>query len=123
METIVDGVTGFLCDNTPRAFGHAIALFIKDPQRAAEMGQAGRRHVRARFGQERLSREWQTLVETSVRQRQLRAYPYERVVQRFLCVFLVLVVVMVVGSVGIVGTMVVLRMSALLGQVKVAGEL
>ncbi len=78
-ETIVDGVTGFLCDDTPEAFGRALVQLLQDPEQAAAMGRAGRDHVQATFGTQRLVREWKRLVEETVtlgRQRLQRAGQY-----------------------------------------------
>ena len=78
-ETIVDGVTGFLCDDTPETFGRALVQLLQDPEQAAAMGRAGRDHVQATFGTQRLVREWKRLVEETVtlgRQRLQRAGQY-----------------------------------------------
>ncbi|WJX21022.1 hypothetical protein P8452_10499 [Trifolium repens] len=45
VESIKNGVTGFLCDPTPQEFSSAMANLINDPQRAEEMGREARRHV------------------------------------------------------------------------------
>lgn len=45
IETIKHGVTGYLCDPTPREFSTAMAKFIQDPQMAERMGIDARRHV------------------------------------------------------------------------------
>ncbi|XP_042520773.1 alpha-1,3/1,6-mannosyltransferase ALG2 isoform X1 [Macadamia integrifolia] len=49
VETIKDGVTGFLCDPTPQKFSVAMARFICDPEIAEKMGIAARRHVSESF--------------------------------------------------------------------------
>eukprot|EP00727_Mastigamoeba_balamuthi_P008886 m51a1_g462 putative alpha-1,3/1,6-mannosyltransferase (410) ;mRNA; f:171568-173460 len=49
LESVRNGETGFLCDASPEAFGAALAAVIRDPQRAREMGEAGRRSVQERF--------------------------------------------------------------------------
>ena len=48
-ETIVNGETGWLASPTPAAFGAALARGLADPHGARAMGEAGWRHVRARF--------------------------------------------------------------------------
>lgn len=49
VETIKNGVTGYLCDPTPREFALAMAKFIQDPQMAERMGTEARRHVTESF--------------------------------------------------------------------------
>jgi alpha-1,3/alpha-1,6-mannosyltransferase len=67
VETIRDGVTGFLREPTPSAFAGALRKWIEDPKLATTMGEAGREHVESTFGPERFEREWQVLVEETVR--------------------------------------------------------
>ncbi|KAA8526752.1 hypothetical protein F0562_009019 [Nyssa sinensis] len=45
VETIKNGVTGFLCDPTPQEFSLAMAKFIQDPQMAEKMGGEAWQHV------------------------------------------------------------------------------
>ncbi|KAK2449302.1 sucrose synthase [Trifolium repens] len=45
VESIKNGVTGFLCDPTPQEFSSAMANLINDSQRAEKMGREARRHV------------------------------------------------------------------------------
>ncbi|KAL6959565.1 Hexosyltransferase [Sarracenia purpurea var. burkii] len=49
VETIKNGVTGFLCDPSPRDFSLAMEKFIRDPQMAARMGAEARQHVTESF--------------------------------------------------------------------------
>lgn len=49
VETIKNGVTGFLCNPTPQAFALAMGTFIKDPQLAKTMGEEAWRHVIENF--------------------------------------------------------------------------
>lgn len=49
VETIKDGVTGFLCDPTAQDFSLAMAKLIKDPQIAERMGSEAQRHVKEIF--------------------------------------------------------------------------
>nr|XP_048321392.1 alpha-1,3/1,6-mannosyltransferase ALG2-like isoform X1 [Ziziphus jujuba var. spinosa]XP_048321393.1 alpha-1,3/1,6-mannosyltransferase ALG2-like isoform X1 [Ziziphus jujuba var. spinosa] len=49
VETIKNGVTGYLCDPTPREFSSAMAKFIQDPKLAERMGMEARRHVTESF--------------------------------------------------------------------------
>lgn len=45
VETIKNGVTGFLCGPTPVEFSRAMAELIDDPQMAERMGLEAREHV------------------------------------------------------------------------------
>ncbi|XP_075498128.1 uncharacterized protein LOC142536724 [Primulina tabacum] len=45
VETIKNGVTGFLCDPTPQEFSLAMANFIQNPQLSETMGKEARKHV------------------------------------------------------------------------------
>ena len=74
VESVVDGVTGYLREPTAAAFGAALWTWIRDPDLAQRMGEAGRSHVQAKFGMDpRLVQEWKALLATTVqrgRQRQ-----------------------------------------------------
>ena len=65
-ETVIDGVTGFLCDATPDSFCRALQTFAEDPALATRMGTAGRNHVVAQFSQERFQQQWIALVQQAV---------------------------------------------------------
>ncbi|XP_008229491.1 PREDICTED: alpha-1,3/1,6-mannosyltransferase ALG2-like [Prunus mume] len=49
VETVKDGVTGFLCEGNPRAFSLAMAKLIQDPQMAQRMGTEAQKHVTESF--------------------------------------------------------------------------
>ncbi|KAK9269049.1 hypothetical protein L1049_000817 [Liquidambar formosana] len=49
VETIKNGVTGFLCDPTPQEFSLAMAKLIKDPHLAEKMGGQARQHATNSF--------------------------------------------------------------------------
>ncbi|PIA42140.1 hypothetical protein AQUCO_02100182v1 [Aquilegia coerulea] len=49
VETIKDGVTGFLCEPTPHDFSRAMTTFIRDHQAAEQMGKEARQHVSESF--------------------------------------------------------------------------
>lgn len=54
-EVVVDGQTGLTVPaSDARALGEAVVRLLRDPQRAAAMGQAGRRHVYPRYASTRL---------------------------------------------------------------------
>jgi len=55
-EVVVDGQTGLLVPpNDPTTLGRAITQIIEDPEGAARMGQAGRRHVLQNFTWDRIA--------------------------------------------------------------------
>jgi alpha-1,3/alpha-1,6-mannosyltransferase len=72
METIVDGITGWLCEGTPQGFGTALVTLVQHPSQARTMGQAGHAHVSTTFGVKRLEAEWISLVEETVQQGEMR---------------------------------------------------
>lgn len=45
IESIKNGVTGYLCEATPQDFSTAMCNFLKDPQLSRTMGVEARRHV------------------------------------------------------------------------------
>ncbi|KAG5551348.1 hypothetical protein RHGRI_009683 [Rhododendron griersonianum] len=49
VETIRNGLTGFLCDPNPEEFSLAMAKFIQDPQMAKRMGEEAQKHVSDSF--------------------------------------------------------------------------
>ncbi|KAH0659843.1 hypothetical protein KY290_029408 [Solanum tuberosum] len=49
VETVKHGVTGFLCDPSPREFASAMSNFIQDPHMSEKMGQDARQHVAESF--------------------------------------------------------------------------
>jgi alpha-1,3/alpha-1,6-mannosyltransferase len=96
-ETVVDGVTGFLCEATPEAFGRALMTLLDDPVRAERMGKAAHDHVVATFGQDRLVREWKAITESAVRtgQQRVAAAAYYRMARSLLYLAEALVTLMV----------------------------
>lgn len=49
LETVQDGVTGFLCEPAAEAFSRVMERLYSDPVEAKTMGEAGRRHVIQNF--------------------------------------------------------------------------
>lgn len=49
VESIKNGVTGFLCDPTPQEFAQAMIKLIQDPLEAERMGREARKHVTESF--------------------------------------------------------------------------
>jgi glycosyltransferase involved in cell wall biosynthesis len=86
-ETVVDGVTGLLCDNTPESFCDALFKLVSNPTLARRMGAAGRDHVLAKFGPEQFQQEWLRLVkETLIRGQERRGTQTYVVYQAFVYV-------------------------------------
>lgn len=48
-ETVIDGQTGYLCDNTPQKFSEAMNKFVDDKDLAREMGIEAFEHVKKKF--------------------------------------------------------------------------
>lgn len=49
LETVVHGITGFLCDETPATFSAAMFQFIVDSGLSVTMGEQGRKHTQETF--------------------------------------------------------------------------
>uniref|UniRef100_A0A8C8RHY9 Alpha-1,3/1,6-mannosyltransferase ALG2 n=1 Tax=Pelusios castaneus TaxID=367368 RepID=A0A8C8RHY9_9SAUR len=49
LESIINNVTGFLCDPFPTQFSEAMEKFVKDPALKSTMGAAGRARVSEKF--------------------------------------------------------------------------
>jgi glycosyltransferase involved in cell wall biosynthesis len=70
VEVVDDGVTGILvAPNDPRALAAAICALLREPQRAKEMGAAGRSRVLQHFTWERVLASYETLVLRAMRLR------------------------------------------------------
>jgi glycosyltransferase involved in cell wall biosynthesis len=66
-EQVVDGETGDLVPaSDPEAVGRALVALAADPERAREMGAAGRRRQRERFGGEAMVDEYVRVFEEAV---------------------------------------------------------
>ncbi|CAL9705803.1 unnamed protein product [Knipowitschia caucasica] len=55
LESVADGVTGFLCEPTAEAFSGAMERLVKEPHLRKDMGQAGRTRVQDKFSLEAFS--------------------------------------------------------------------
>ena len=49
LETVLHGVTGFLCEPTPESFSERMQHLLSEPEARAAMGAAGRSHVHSTF--------------------------------------------------------------------------
>ncbi|XP_075442532.1 alpha-1,3/1,6-mannosyltransferase ALG2 [Ascaphus truei] len=55
LESIVNDVTGFLCDPSPKAFSNAMEQFVKNPSLKTTMGKSGHARVKETFSSEAFS--------------------------------------------------------------------
>lgn len=62
METIADGETGFLCEDTPEAFSKALNEFLSNPKLSGTMGNAGIKRVKELFGPEAFSHKLKEII-------------------------------------------------------------
>ncbi|KZV30863.1 hypothetical protein F511_37096 [Dorcoceras hygrometricum] len=71
VETIKNGVTGFLCDPTPQEFSLAMAKFIRNPHLSETMGKEARKHVEQSFSTKIFGQHLNAyLVDTARRKRE-----------------------------------------------------
>ena len=61
LESVKDGVTGFLRPAEPAAFASAMHTLVTDPSLAVKMGKAGAQHVAAKFSREALGKVLDTM--------------------------------------------------------------
>ncbi len=61
-ETIVHGVTGFLCAPTADGFAEALAPLIRDDSMRRRMGRAAREHVATNFSREKFAERLEGIV-------------------------------------------------------------
>jgi len=54
-ETVINGVTGFLCEANPRSFGHAVQKLISGETDRKKMSKDARDHVKENFTIEKFS--------------------------------------------------------------------
>lgn len=59
-ETVLNGETGILCDDTPQAFAEQMVAVVRSPQMFKEMGEAGNRRVIDIFSFEAFAQELNT---------------------------------------------------------------
>lgn len=72
VETVVDKVTGRLCEPTPQDFGQAMAGLIRDPVLAKKLGSAGPQQVHDKFSLHALGTAMNLTLKRCVGVRQLR---------------------------------------------------
>lgn len=69
VETVVNKVTGQLCDPTAQVFGRAMAELIRDPVLARTLGKAGPQRVREKFSMHALGSAMSVILEQCQRAR------------------------------------------------------
>ena len=55
LETVRDGETGFLRENTPAAFSDVMLGLALDPQNSCALGRVAHEHIKEHFGPERFA--------------------------------------------------------------------
>ena len=66
-ELIVDGVNGFLTDNTPEDFAEKLKILMDDQNLRAKMGRAGHEMMK-QYAPEKVLDQWEELIDKVVRQ-------------------------------------------------------
>lgn len=64
LETIIDGQTGFLVEQTPEAFSSAMEIFIRNPTLAKTMGKKGKEQVLSSFSFETFATKLDLIVSS-----------------------------------------------------------
>lgn len=75
IETIVDGVTGYLCERDPQALGDAVDRILSDRALSQRMGIAAREHVVANFTWDRSVTELAALLGSAAESGQAAVTP------------------------------------------------
>lgn len=65
-ETILDGETGFLCEDTPKSFANAMALLIEDEDLAERMGEEGGKRFKEKFSFQAFTKHLENIVQQIV---------------------------------------------------------
>lgn len=92
VESIKNGVTGYLCEATPQDFSTAMCNFVKDPQLSRAMGIEARKHVVESFSTKTFGHHLNAYVVDTARRKQ--EWRYEQwidnspfLLQRYSCSF------------------------------------
>ncbi|XP_060103786.1 alpha-1,3/1,6-mannosyltransferase ALG2 [Heteronotia binoei] len=67
LESVVNNVTGFLCDPLPNQFAEAMEKFVRDPSLKRTMGAAGRARVVEKFSSEAFSEKLYRYVQNLIK--------------------------------------------------------
>ncbi|KAJ4428811.1 hypothetical protein ANN_25804 [Periplaneta americana] len=62
-ETVVDGVTGFLCDLIPEHFADAMMKYVQDEEMRLKFGEAGKERMKALFSFTAFSNQLENIVQ------------------------------------------------------------
>jgi len=64
-ETVVDGKTGFLVENTPNGFYNALnsIVYESDDNKRKVLGTQAKEHVRLKFGMKTFTKDWISLLQ------------------------------------------------------------
>mmetsp|Transcript_25582 Transcript_25582/g.101014 ORF Transcript_25582/g.101014 Transcript_25582/m.101014 type:complete len:130 (+) Transcript_25582:1547-1936(+) len=66
LETIEEGVTGFLCEASGEAFANQLAILLLDQRRARQMGENGLKRAEAFFSRKAFSGKFEAAVLTAL---------------------------------------------------------
>ena len=117
LETIVDGITGYLKSNTSIEFATALMELYQNPNLATKMGKQGKIHVISKFGLQRFESEWNKLIVSTInnkgkKQKQqqqnssliLWCNTFMYLMEALLALFVVLVLTWILRYVGILSS-------------------
>lgn len=62
LETVADGTTGYLCEQSKEAFAKAMKVIINDKSLAKQMGNAGRQRIMNKFSPDVFSQQLNELI-------------------------------------------------------------
>ena len=94
-ETIVHGVTGYLCDPVPETFSDFIKeILTSSKEKRTAMGQAGSMRAKSKFSLESFSKELDDIVVKSLAVQQKDVHHYTFWISLFVLMFLILFIYM-----------------------------
>ncbi len=86
LETVVDGKTGYLCQDTPSAFAGAVKKIVSDVKQASAMGKAGHERVRKNFGLDSFTIHFKAFLDKSIVEKRGRSLTLTTSVSLFVIV-------------------------------------
>ena len=85
LETIVDGQTGFLCDEPlVETFAQRMKEFVENPQRSKEFGEKGRRRVQEKFSFQPFAKQLNEHVEDLLKRSTTESTRHSSILSLFL---------------------------------------